>query len=100
MNIAIPTVAAVSAALVLAPAAHADPDHYWAYMNCLKQVGVVFDNPNDAISLGFKVDRETLTTAPGVIYRELEDQAGMSLAQATSVVSCARANGRFLWGGP
>jgi hypothetical protein len=82
-----------------APAAHADPEHYWAYMNCLKQGGVAFYNPNDAITLGFKIYRELRTTAPDAIYRELEDQAGMSQSQATSAVSWSQANGHFPWPG-
>jgi hypothetical protein len=56
-------------------------------------------NPNDAITLGFKIYRELRTTAPDVIYRELEDQAGMSQPQATSAVSCSQANGHFLFPG-
>jgi hypothetical protein len=93
-------IAIVSAALILAPAAHADPEHYWAYMNCLQQGGISTSDPNDVSILGFKIYRELRSgTAPDVIYRDLEDQTGMSQSQATSAVSCAQAKGHFLWPG-
>ena len=94
MNISIPTIAAVSAALILAPSAHAD---YSRYLNCLKQGGPMgagsleVSDSDQAVRLGNQIlhDLRTGAQTTQTIYSVLESQAGFSYWQAVTAVSCA-----------
>jgi hypothetical protein len=55
MNITVPTIAAISAALILTPAAHADDSETREYLACLQRNRITYADQNDAIRLGHDV---------------------------------------------
>jgi hypothetical protein len=80
---------ALAAPLVLAPVAHADPAHFYAYLDCLKAGGLVIDDLNQVFVLRGAV-RRNLLNADETVTRELQEQYGLSSAKAATVVSCSR----------
>jgi hypothetical protein len=94
MSITIPTIAAVSAALILAPAARADdPSHnqILSYLGCLKHDGVHYDdnNPDGAIGL---VSGDVKSGIPRlVILSKLQSEDGLDRSTASAIMSCSPA---------
>jgi hypothetical protein len=82
--------AALAVPLILAPVAHADPAHFYAYLDCLKAGGLVIDDVNQVFVLRGAVRCNLLNASDDTVTRELQDQYGLSAAKAATVVSCSR----------
>jgi hypothetical protein len=61
-RIAIPTIAPVAAAPILAPMAHADASGH--FLNCLTENGIVITNAANAINLGRRIQNDEMNNLP------------------------------------
>jgi hypothetical protein len=76
------------AALILAPAADADPTSY--YLACLSEHGVVVNNRNEAVSIGTRIQADLANKVPDAqIERNLVDGWNMQPSTARVEVECA-----------
>ena len=79
---------AVSAALIQAPAAHADPQGH--FLNCLNQHGFVITDVAVAVNLGRRIQNDEVAGLPrGQILWNLENIWGEDPYKANVSIDCA-----------